>query len=127
MACKQRFIGVSFGASNPVHRMPAWVGKPLDKKGAGSRILGSGEAIDAIDAKEMKRQPDFTSKRTHRDGTSWLGLRLSELRSYLDVSFERATGRRRPTDRTSLMGEWHVLVKVMGKAGSTSRYPSLSA
>lgn len=100
-------------------------GEPLDKEGAGSRILGSSEAIDAIDAKEMKRQRDFTRKTTHMDGTSRLGLGPSELRSYLDASFERATGRRRPTDRTLLMGEWHVRVKVMGKAGSTSGYPSL--
>ena len=97
-------------------------GGPLDKKGVGSGIL---DARGAIDAKEVSRLRDFASEKQNHDGSSELGLGLSELRAYMDANFARAAGRRRAIDRTLMIGEWPVLLKVMGKEGPGGRYLGL--
>jgi len=40
----------------------------------------------------------------------------------MDANFARAAGRRRTIDRTLMIGEWPVLLKVMGKEGPDGRY-----
>jgi hypothetical protein len=97
-------------------------GGPLDKKGAGSGIL---DALGAINAKEVSRLREFAREKPNGDGSSELGLGLAELRAYMDANFARAAGRRRAIDRTLMIGEWPVLLKVMGKEGSGGRYLSL--
>ena len=42
----------------------------------------------------------------------------------MDANFARAAGRRRTIDRTLMIGEWPVLLKVMGKEGRSGRYLS---
>jgi hypothetical protein len=103
-------------------RLNALRGGPLDKKGAGSRIL---DARGAVDTKELTRLRGFATKKVNTDGSVELGLDLTELRAYMDANFERAAGRRRLIDRTLMIGEWPVLLKVMGQEGSTGRYLSL--
>jgi len=103
-------------------RLNALRGGPLDKKGVGSRIL---DARGAVDAKELARLRGFASRKVDTKGSAELGLGLTELRAYMDANFERAAGRRRLIDRTLMIGEWPVLLKVMGKEGSTGRYLSL--
>jgi hypothetical protein len=103
-------------------RLNALRGGPLDKKGVGSGILDS---RGAVNAKELARLRGFATKQASKDGSSELGLALPELRSYMDANFERAAGHRRLIDRTLMIGEWPVLLKVMGKEGSTGRYLSL--
>ena len=97
-------------------------GGPLDKKGAGSRILN---VRGAIDAKEVSRLRGFASEKQNHDGSSELGLAMPELRAYMDANFARAAGRRRTIDRTLMIGEWPVLLKVMGKEGPGGRYLGL--
>lgn len=97
-------------------------GGPLDKKGVGSGILDS---RGAIDAKEVARLRDFAKQKPNHDGSSELGLGLPELRAYMDANFARAAGRRRAIDRTLMIGEWPVLLKVMGKEGPGGRYLGL--
>lgn len=97
-------------------------GGPLDKKGVGSGIL---DARGAIDAKEVARLRDFAKAKPNHDGSSELGLGLPELRAYMDANFARAAGRRRTIDRTLMVGEWPVLLKVMGKEGPDGRYLGL--
>ena len=97
-------------------------GGPLDKKGVGSGIL---DARGAIDAKKVSRLRDFASEKQNHDGSSELGLGLSELRAYMDANFARAACRRRAIDRTLMIGEWPVLLKVMGKEGPGGRYLGL--
>ena len=97
-------------------------GGPLDKKGVGSRIL---DARGAIDAKEVARLRDFAKDKPNDDGSTELGLGLSELRTYMDANFARAAGRRRSIDRTLMIGEWPVLLRVMGKEGPGGRYLGL--
>ena len=103
-------------------RLDALRGGPLDKKGAGSGILDNrGE----VNAKELKRLKEFAFKKSAADGSSELGLGLTELRTYMDANFERAAGRRRLVDRALMNGEWPVLLKVMGKDGPDGRYLGL--
>ncbi len=97
-------------------------GGPLDKKGAGSRILN---ARGAVDEKEVSRLRGFAKSRTDGEGSSELGLGLPELRAYMNANFARAAGRRRLIDRTLMVGEWPVLLKVMGKDGPAGRYLAL--
>ncbi len=103
-------------------QLSALRGGPLDKKGAGSRILNS---HGAIDVKEMQRLRDFAKKKTNSAGSSELGLGLPELQAYMDANFARAAGSRRIIDRALMNGEWPVLLKVMGKEGRDGRYLSL--
>jgi hypothetical protein len=97
-------------------------GGPLDKKGVGSGILN---ARGAVDVKEVARLRGFAKEKPNHDGSSELGLGLPELRAYMDANFARAAGRRRCIDRTLMIGEWPVLLKVMGKEGPGGRYLGL--
>jgi hypothetical protein len=97
-------------------------GGPLDKKGAGSGILN---AQGAIDASELTRLAAFATQQTPHEGAPELGLGLPELTTYMDANFARAAGRSRYIDRTLMLGEWPVLLKVMGKEGLGGRYLSL--
>jgi len=97
-------------------------GGPLDKKGVGSGIL---DARGAINAKEVSRLRGFAKEKANHDGSSELGLGLPELHAYMDANFARAAGRRRTIDRTLMIGEWPVLLKVMGKDGPGGRYLAL--
>lgn len=103
-------------------KLDALRGGPLDKKGVGSRLLDS---HGVVDAKEVARLKKFAKDMVSSDGSSEPGLGLPELRAYMDANFERAAGRRRRIDRALMIGEWPVLLKVMGKEGSTGRYLSL--
>jgi len=103
-------------------KLNALRGGPLDKQGVGSGIL---DARGAIDAKEVARLRGFAKEKQNDDGSSELGLGLSELRAYMDANFARAAGRRRTIDRTLMIGEWPVLLKVMGKEGAGGRYLGL--
>jgi hypothetical protein len=97
-------------------------GGPLDKRGAGSRILTpEGE----VDARELARLGGFAKPRRRPDGRLESGLRLAQLTAYMDANFARAAGHRRWIDRSLMRGEWPVLLQVMGKPGAEGRYLSL--
>ena len=96
-------------------------GGPLDKKGAGSGIL---DAHGLVVAKQLARLRGFATAKVSDDGSSEPGLGMPELRAYMDANFERAEGQRRCIDRTLMIGEWPVLLKVMGKEGPAGRYLS---
>lgn len=97
-------------------------GGPLDKKGVGSRILN---ARGQVDAKEVSRLQGYAKDKPNADGSVELGLGLAELRAFMDANFARAAGHRRLIDRTLMLGEWPVLLKVMGKDGPDGRYLGL--
>lgn len=103
-------------------RLNALRGGPLDKRGVGSGIL---DRHGRIDAKALARLRGFARAKTAADGSSEPGLGLAELRTFMDANFERAAGRRRRIDRALMIGEWPVLLKVMGKDGPDGRYLSL--
>lgn len=95
---------------------------PLDKRGAGSRIL---DANAQVVMAELDRLDTFASEQTDREGRSERGLDLQALRRMMDANFDRAAGHRRAIDRKLMDGEWPVLLKVMGKEGGGGRYLSL--
>ena len=95
---------------------------PLDKKGAGSRIL---DAQGEVDLPELARLGEFASRKTDDQGHTELGLDAGQLRTMMDTNFARAAGARRFIDRALMDGEWPVLLRVMGKPSATGRYLSL--
>jgi hypothetical protein len=103
-------------------KLNALRGGPLDKKGVGSGLL---DAHGDVDATEVARLKTFAKPMTGADGVTEPGLGLTELRAYMDANFERAGARRRRIDRALMVGEWPVLLKVMGKEGASGRYLSL--
>ena len=96
---------------------------PLDKKGAGSRIL---DVSARVDDAELARLDEFASEKRDAEGRTERGLDLAELQRMMNANFERAAGHRRKIDRRLMEGEWPILLKVMGKEGSGGRYLSVA-
>ena len=95
---------------------------PLDKHGAGSRIL---DARARVRPAELDRLKEFaTLKDTAGGGREW-GLDAKEITVMMDANYARAEGHRRLIDRQLMNGEWPVLLDVMGKDGKHGRYLSL--
>lgn len=94
-------------------------GGPLDKRGVGSGIL---DARGLVDAAELARLGEFAVPCRSAAGRTEPGLRLPQLKRFMDANFARAAGRRRLVDRALMDGEWPVLLKVMGRAGPQGRY-----
>jgi hypothetical protein len=96
---------------------------PLDKHGAGSRILG---VTAEVNEAELARLAEFGSARQDPCGGSERGLTAAEIVSYMDANFERARGKRRWIDRKLMEGEWPVLLRIMGKGEGDQRYLSVA-
>jgi hypothetical protein len=105
-------------------RADALRGGPLDKRGAGSRILDRrAEFVPA----ELDRLDRFASDCQRPDGGGTeRGLGLAQLRTMMDENFARAAGARRKIDRRLMDGEWPVLLKVMGKGEGARAYLSVA-
>jgi hypothetical protein len=97
-------------------------GGPLDKRGVGSRIL---DVNGDVDESQLNRLSEFASERVDESGTPERGLDGSQLRAMMDANFARAKGHRRAIDRKLMDGEWPVLLRVMGKDSSGTRYLSI--
>lgn len=94
-------------------------GGPLDKRGAGSRVIGvNGEVNEA----ELDRLAGFGSMKTDVAGETEPGLDAAEIKRFLEANWERAAGNRRAIDRKLMDGEWPVLLQVLGKQGTAGRY-----
>src|SRR5258708_10988127 len=97
---------------------------PLDKHGAGSRILDPTAQVDEAEIGHLagfgKDRPDPAG------GGSERGLTAQEITTYMNANFERAKGHRRRIDRLLMNGEWPVLLHVMAKREADQRYLSLA-
>jgi hypothetical protein len=99
-------------------------GGPLDKRGAGSRIL---DAAAHVDEGELARLDQFAvDKVDASSGVVERGLGIEQLRTMMDANFARAAGKRRKIDRRLMEGEWPILLRVMGKTSADGRYLSLT-
>jgi hypothetical protein len=96
---------------------------PLDKHGAGSRIL---DAAANVQKKELDRLAAFATPKTRPDGSKEPGLSLKQLHKFMDANYARAEGHRRLIDRQLMNGEWPVLLEVMGRQGKRGRYLSVA-
>lgn len=104
-------------------RLNALRNGPLDKRGAGSRILDQSAESDPA---ELDRLEQFASDKVAEDGSVERGLSASEIVRMMDANFERAKGRRRRVDRSLMNGEWPILLRVLGKQAKSGRYLSVA-
>ena len=96
---------------------------PLDKHGAGSRIL---KVDGEVDESEIARLAEFGSDCANPDGGSECGLNAQQITTYMNANFERAKGHRRAIYRLFMQGEWPVLLNIMGKGQGDNRYLSVA-
>lgn len=102
-------------------------GGPLDKRGAGSRIL---DVDGRVDESELARLDSFAvdtgpTGPTADTGLTERGLGSAQLQAMMDANFARAQGARRRFDRQLMNGEWPVLLAVMGKGHGDDAYLSV--
>ena len=96
---------------------------PLDKHGAGSRIL----SVDGeVDESEITRLAEFGSDYADGSGGSERGLNSQQITTYMNANFERAKGHRRAIDRLLMNGEWPILLNILGKGEGNDRYLSVA-
>ena len=125
--------GVALIANGPGHilksiwsgaQLDALRGGPLDKLGAGSRILG----VDGkVDENEIARLASFG--RTYADpddGKGEPGLNASEIKTFMRDNIKRAGSAARWYYPLLMKFEWPVLLKIMGKGVGHDRYLSVA-
>jgi hypothetical protein len=96
---------------------------PLDKHGAGSRILN----VDGqVDESEIARFAEFGSDYADDAGGTERGLNSQQITTYMNANFERAKAQPRPIDRLLMNGEWPVLLNILGKGEGDDRYLSVA-
>ncbi len=96
---------------------------PLDKLGAGSRILG----VDAeVHEDEIERLASYGKDRPDGAGVMERGLNASEIDTYMAANMERAGAAARWYYPMLMKGEWPVLLKIMGKGEGSERYLSVA-
>jgi hypothetical protein len=97
---------------------------PLNKRGAGSRIL---DATGQVDQRELARLDQFAADKVDAaSGAVERGLGIEQLRVMMDANFARAVGKRRWIDRRLMEGEFPILLRVMGKPSAQGRYLSVT-
>jgi hypothetical protein len=129
---KTRLVALIANGLNPLRLLRSfWSGAvldalrdgPLDKHGAGSRILG---VTAEVNEAELARLAEFGKDRPDASGGSERGLTHPEITAYMGANFERAKGKRRWIDRKLMEGEWPVLLRIMGKGEGEQRYLSVA-
>ena len=136
---KEKFVGLeTYGVAlianglSPLRLLKSWWSGavldelrngPLDKRGAGSRIL---EVNGEVDESEIARLAEFGSDYANPDGGAERGLNSRQITTYMNANFERAKGHRRPIDRMLMNGEWPVLLNILGKGEGDNRYLSVA-
>ncbi|MGY3389791.1 hypothetical protein ACVWW6_002382 [Bradyrhizobium sp. USDA 3311] len=100
-------------------------GGPLDKRGAGSRVLG----VDGkVNEDEIARLQSFGRTYTDPDtGSSEPGLNAAEIKTFMRENLKRAGSAVRWYYPVLMQFEWPVLLKIMGKGtGKEDRYLSVA-
>ena len=96
---------------------------PLDKHGAGSRILG----VDAqVHEDEIARFAGFGKDRPDGAGGSERGLNAKEIDSFMAANLKRAGDAARWYYPKLMQGEWPVLLNILGKGEGEERYLSVA-
>src|SRR5580692_11375497 len=136
---KKKFVGMeTYGVAlianglNPLRLFKSWWSGavldelrngPLDKHGAGSRILN----VDGqVDESEIARLAEFGSDYADGSGGAERGLNSQQITAYMNANFARAKGHRRAVDRLLMNGEWPVLLNILGKGEGNDRYLSVA-
>ena len=96
---------------------------PLDKHGAGSRIL----SVDGqVDEGEIKRFADFGRDYANPEGGTERGLNAQEIKTFMAENLKRDGDKARWTYPIMMKGEWPVLLDILGKGEGETRYLSVA-
>lgn len=95
---------------------------PLDKHGAGSRILGENGVVQED---QIERLASFGRDYPDPCGGVERGLNEDEIASYMHANFERANNKRWYFP-ILMRGEWPVLLRILGKGEGKNRYLSVA-
>jgi hypothetical protein len=96
---------------------------PLDKHGAGSRILG----VDGrVDEEQIKRFAGFGREYANPDGGTEPGLNAQEIKTFMAENLKRDGDKARWTYPIMMQGEWPVLLDILGKGEGDARYLSVA-
>ena len=96
---------------------------PLDKHGAGSRILG----VDGqVDEDQIKRFAGFGRDYANPDGGTERGLNAAEIKTFMAENLKRDGDRARWTYPIMMQGEWPILLDILGKGEGDARYLSVA-
>jgi hypothetical protein len=96
---------------------------PLDKHGAGSRIL---DVDGQVHEDEIERLASFGRDYADPCGGSERGLNASEITTYMRANRARAKNSWRWYYPLLMQNEWPVLLKIMGKGEGTNQYLSVA-
>jgi hypothetical protein len=102
---------------------------PLDKHGAGSRIL---DQHAVVHEDEIARLATFGNDYPNPDGGTERGLSASDVKTFMAANFQRAKDEHPPSYAILhcyypllMLGEWPVLLDIMGKGEGMDRYLSV--
>ena len=96
---------------------------PLDKHGAGSRILG----VDAeVHLDEIDRLASFGQDCQDPSGGTERGLTAKEIDTFMAANLKRAGDQARWSYPYMMKGEWPVLLDILGKGEGDARYLSVA-
>ena len=96
---------------------------PLDKHGAGSRIL---DATAHVHESEIDRLAEFGKDRPDPSGGMERGLTAADIKTYMKANLLRAKDTKRWYYPILMQGEWPVLLRIMGKGEGEQRYISVA-
>jgi hypothetical protein len=103
---------------------------PLDKHGAGSRIL---DQFAVVHEDEITRLAGFGQDYANPDGGTERGLSASDIKTFMAANFQRAKDEHpwyyailRCYYPLLMLGEWPVLLDIMGKGEGKDRYLSVA-
>ncbi|MFB9265427.1 hypothetical protein ACFFWD_20110 [Bradyrhizobium erythrophlei] len=103
---------------------------PLDKHGAGSRIL---DQHAVVHEDEIARLATFGKGYPNPDGGTERGLSASDIKTFMAANFQRAKDEHswsyailRCYYPLLMLGEWPVLLDIMGKGEGKDRYLSVA-
>ena len=96
---------------------------PLDKHGAGSRIL---DATAHVHEDEIERLATFGKACQDPSGGTERGLTAKEIDTFMAANLERAGDQARWYYPYMMKGEWPVLLDILGKGEGEARYLSVA-
>ncbi|UPK34903.1 cytochrome C [Bradyrhizobium sp. 186] len=104
-------------------QLDALRGGPLDKRGAGSRIL----SVDGkVNEDEIARLANFGRNYADPNGGTEPGLNASEIDVFMRDNLKRAGSAARWYDPLLMKFEWPILLKIIGKGEGEDRYLSVA-
>jgi hypothetical protein len=96
---------------------------PLDKHGAGSRIL---DVTAQVHEDEIERLATFGKECKDPAGGTERGLTAKEIETFMAANLKRAGDQARWYYPMLMKGEWPVLLNIMGKGEGEQRYLSVA-